>query len=316
MDLIIERRAARGIEIVDLALHPVLRRAYAARGVRDSNELSLTLDKLMPVGTLDSVERGGGADPRASRAAHSRGGRLRCGRRDQHGAHRALPARLAVRVGRLPRAEPFRIRLRTHARNRRARRASEIRRSSSPSTTASRATPASRRRARAASRCWSPIIICRGAVARRRCHRESQRAGQHVRFARARGRRRRLLRDGGGAPRDRRARHGGHAAGHGFPRPRRARHGRGSRAARREQSRAGRAGHQTHSRRPRGSGHPRAARDRQTRRWPRSPRRISGSRSVRGSTPQAVSTTCRSASAACWRTPIPKRWRSPRGSMR
>jgi len=55
MDLVIERRAARGSEITDLALHPVLRRAYAARGVRDSNELSLTLDKLMPVGTLDSV---------------------------------------------------------------------------------------------------------------------------------------------------------------------------------------------------------------------------------------------------------------------
>jgi single-stranded-DNA-specific exonuclease len=56
MDLIIERRAARGNEITDLALHPVLRRAYAARGVCDSNELSLTLDKLMPVGTLDGVD--------------------------------------------------------------------------------------------------------------------------------------------------------------------------------------------------------------------------------------------------------------------
>jgi len=56
MDLVIERRTAQGGEITDLALHPVLRRAYAARGVRDSNELSLTLDKLMPVGTLDSVD--------------------------------------------------------------------------------------------------------------------------------------------------------------------------------------------------------------------------------------------------------------------
>jgi len=56
MDLVIERRTAQGVEITDLALHPVLRRAYAARGVRDSNELSLTLDKLMPVGTLDSVD--------------------------------------------------------------------------------------------------------------------------------------------------------------------------------------------------------------------------------------------------------------------
>ena len=56
MNLVIERRAAQGNEITDLALHPVLRRAYAARGVRHSNELALTLDKLMPVGTLDSVD--------------------------------------------------------------------------------------------------------------------------------------------------------------------------------------------------------------------------------------------------------------------
>jgi single-stranded-DNA-specific exonuclease len=56
MELVIERRAAQGNELTDLALHPVLRRAYAARGVRDSNELALTLDKLMPVGTLDSVD--------------------------------------------------------------------------------------------------------------------------------------------------------------------------------------------------------------------------------------------------------------------
>ncbi len=56
MELVIARRASRGNEISDLALHPVLRRAYAARGVCDSQELELTLDRLMPVGTLDSVE--------------------------------------------------------------------------------------------------------------------------------------------------------------------------------------------------------------------------------------------------------------------
>ncbi|HYJ41986.1 MAG TPA: single-stranded-DNA-specific exonuclease RecJ [Steroidobacteraceae bacterium] len=56
MELVIERRAARGNEITDLALHPVLRRAYAARGVCHSQELELTLDRLMPVGSLDSVE--------------------------------------------------------------------------------------------------------------------------------------------------------------------------------------------------------------------------------------------------------------------
>jgi single-stranded-DNA-specific exonuclease len=34
----------------------VLRRAYAARGVRHADELTLSLDKLMPVGTLGGVE--------------------------------------------------------------------------------------------------------------------------------------------------------------------------------------------------------------------------------------------------------------------
>ena len=56
MELVIERRPARGQEIPDVTLHPVLRRAYAARGVHDREELALTLDRLMPVGTLDSVD--------------------------------------------------------------------------------------------------------------------------------------------------------------------------------------------------------------------------------------------------------------------
>src|SRR6187551_1339365 len=56
MDLVIERRAIAERQILDAQLHPVLRRAYAARGVRDSADLALTLDRLMPVGTLDSVE--------------------------------------------------------------------------------------------------------------------------------------------------------------------------------------------------------------------------------------------------------------------
>ncbi len=55
MNLVISRRICAS-EIVDATLHPVLRRAYAARGVSQSHELTLTLDKLMPVGTLDGVE--------------------------------------------------------------------------------------------------------------------------------------------------------------------------------------------------------------------------------------------------------------------
>src|SRR3954469_24259885 len=56
MDLVIERRAMAADGITDANLHPVLCRAYAARGVRHSGELALTLDKLMPVSTLDSIE--------------------------------------------------------------------------------------------------------------------------------------------------------------------------------------------------------------------------------------------------------------------
>jgi single-stranded-DNA-specific exonuclease len=56
VDLVIERRAPIANAIQDAKLHPVLCRAYAARGVRDSADLALTLDRLMPVSTLDSVE--------------------------------------------------------------------------------------------------------------------------------------------------------------------------------------------------------------------------------------------------------------------
>jgi single-stranded-DNA-specific exonuclease len=55
MELVISRRNCTG-EFADASLHPVLRRAYASRGVRDSAELTLTLDKLMPVGTLEGVD--------------------------------------------------------------------------------------------------------------------------------------------------------------------------------------------------------------------------------------------------------------------
>jgi single-stranded-DNA-specific exonuclease len=56
MQLVIERRPTPENSILDASLHPVLRRAYAARGVRDSAELALTLDRLMPVGTLDGIQ--------------------------------------------------------------------------------------------------------------------------------------------------------------------------------------------------------------------------------------------------------------------
>ena len=39
-------------------LHPVLKRVYAARGVRTADDLELGLDRLLPVGTLDGVDAG------------------------------------------------------------------------------------------------------------------------------------------------------------------------------------------------------------------------------------------------------------------
>ncbi|MBC8025137.1 MAG: single-stranded-DNA-specific exonuclease RecJ [Steroidobacteraceae bacterium] len=56
MDLVIERRAVSGNSVLNARLHPVLRRAYAARGLQADAELSLTLDRLAPVSTLESVD--------------------------------------------------------------------------------------------------------------------------------------------------------------------------------------------------------------------------------------------------------------------
>jgi single-stranded-DNA-specific exonuclease len=38
-------------------LHPVLRRVYAARGIASALDLDLSLERLLPVSTLESVER-------------------------------------------------------------------------------------------------------------------------------------------------------------------------------------------------------------------------------------------------------------------
>lgn len=62
MSLRIERRAVSDLAVDALGqgLHPVLRRAYAARGVRDAADLSLTLSRLLPVGSLEGVDAAAG----------------------------------------------------------------------------------------------------------------------------------------------------------------------------------------------------------------------------------------------------------------
>lgn len=56
MTLRIERRADIDSPGWGSTLHPVVRRAYAARGVRSDAELSLTLSRLLPVGTLEGID--------------------------------------------------------------------------------------------------------------------------------------------------------------------------------------------------------------------------------------------------------------------
>ena len=54
--LTVARRTPRGdADALDRALHPVLRRVYAARGVRSMAELAQSLEGLLPVGTLAGV---------------------------------------------------------------------------------------------------------------------------------------------------------------------------------------------------------------------------------------------------------------------
>ena len=47
-------------------LHPVLRRVYAARGIASEEDLDLSLDRLLPVGSLEGVEAAARAAGRAS----------------------------------------------------------------------------------------------------------------------------------------------------------------------------------------------------------------------------------------------------------
>ena len=53
---VVRRTAAQDTGGIGDALHPVLRRVYAARGIRNARELETGLEHLTPVGTLESVE--------------------------------------------------------------------------------------------------------------------------------------------------------------------------------------------------------------------------------------------------------------------
>jgi single-stranded-DNA-specific exonuclease len=53
----IQRRLCAGHELLPAELHPLLRRIYAARGVRNPQELQLGLDGLIPIRQLGGVDR-------------------------------------------------------------------------------------------------------------------------------------------------------------------------------------------------------------------------------------------------------------------
>lgn len=73
MALHIQRRPAEAARLAALAgLHPVLARAYAARGVGSPAELGAGLERLLPVGSLDHV----GAAVDLLAAHHARGSRV------------------------------------------------------------------------------------------------------------------------------------------------------------------------------------------------------------------------------------------------
>jgi single-stranded-DNA-specific exonuclease len=57
MDLRVVRRAPRPPHAASFGdnLHPVLHRVYAARGIQSATDLDLSLDRLLPVGTLEGV---------------------------------------------------------------------------------------------------------------------------------------------------------------------------------------------------------------------------------------------------------------------
>ena len=67
----IKRRSPGMVEVLAPQLHPVLRRVYAGRGIGSDAELDLSLDRLVPVGSLQGVEA-------AARllAAHREAGRV------------------------------------------------------------------------------------------------------------------------------------------------------------------------------------------------------------------------------------------------
>jgi single-stranded-DNA-specific exonuclease len=68
---VVRRAAPDGSATFDAGVHPVLQRVYAARGVRSSDDLCLSMQRLLPVGSLGGVQAAA-----ELLATHRRGGGL------------------------------------------------------------------------------------------------------------------------------------------------------------------------------------------------------------------------------------------------
>jgi single-stranded-DNA-specific exonuclease len=53
---VVRRSSPQPAPLLDPQMHPVLQRVYAARGVRSSQDLALSMQQLLPIGTLGGVE--------------------------------------------------------------------------------------------------------------------------------------------------------------------------------------------------------------------------------------------------------------------
>ena len=187
--------------------------------------------------------------PQAQR--HRRDRRLRCGRRDQHGAGGAAAARASA-----SRRSTFSCRIAFSTATDSRPRSCAWRRRRKPALIVTVDNGISSHAGVDEARCARHRHADHGSSSRAAdaagCDgaRESECAGQFVSEQGARRRRRRVLSDGGADSRDAGARPArGRRAGRGPARPGRARHGRGSRAARSQQPRARASGAAPHSRR-------------------------------------------------------------------
>ena len=234
-------------------LHPLLRRLYAARGVRLSSELDLGLNQLIPIGQLDGVS----AAVELLCAHFQKGSPIVViGDFDADGAtSTALVVRQLRRLGfaSIDFLVPNRFEYGYGLTPEIVRLAAQRQSGSDHHGRQRRVESRRRRRGALARHRHADHRSPSGAadVARGGRARESQRAGQFLSEQGAGRRRRRVLSDGGIDPRDADTRPAcRRRAGRGSARPRSARHGRRSRAARSQQPRARAAGAATHSRWP------------------------------------------------------------------